>query len=79
KVLADRKTKRIIGAHILGTNASILIHELVVVMAAAGGDVEAIKNTIHIHPSLSEVVARAVNAISWEGFKVSEEKTEQTV
>ena len=36
-------------------------------MAAAGGDVEAVKNTIHIHPSLSEVVARAVNSISWEG------------
>ncbi|KKW05280.1 MAG: hypothetical protein UY40_C0025G0004 [candidate division CPR1 bacterium GW2011_GWC1_49_13] len=67
KVLADRKTRRIIGAHIIGTDASILIHELVVVMAAAGGDVEAVKNTIHIHPSLSEVVARAVNSISWEG------------
>jgi len=79
KVLADRNTRRIIGAHILGTDASILIHELAVVMSAAGGDVEAVKNTIHIHPSLSEVVARAVNSIVWEGIKLEEKKTEQSV
>jgi len=67
KILADPKTRKILGAHILGTDASILIHELVVVLAAAGGDLDAIKNSIHIHPSLSEVVQRAVNSVPSEG------------
>ena len=66
KILADPKTRKILGAHILGTDASILIHELVVVLAAAGGDLDAVKNSIHIHPSLSEVVQRAVNSVSFE-------------
>jgi len=67
KILVDKSTQKIIGAHILGTDASVLIHEIVVAMAAAGGDLDAIKNSIHIHPSLSEVVQRAVNAIDLEG------------
>jgi dihydrolipoamide dehydrogenase len=67
KILADPKTHKILGAHILGTDASILIHELVVALAAAGGDLDAIKNSIHIHPSLSEVIQRAVNAVPLEG------------
>ena len=67
KILVDKSTQKIIGAHILGTDASVLIHEIVVAMQAAGGDLDAIKNSIHIHPSLSEVVQRAVNAIDLEG------------
>ncbi|MEX0888086.1 MAG: FAD-dependent oxidoreductase, partial [Patescibacteria group bacterium] len=67
KILAERPTRRIVGASILGTDSSILIHELVVAMQAAGGSVDAIKNSIHIHPALSEVVQRAVNSISFDG------------
>jgi len=75
KILADLKTRKILGAHILGTDSSVLIHELVVALAAAGGDLDAIKNSIHIHPSLSEVVQRAVNAINFEGPAPEEGKT----
>jgi dihydrolipoamide dehydrogenase len=67
KILADKSTRKIVGAHILGTDASILIHEIVVALTAAGGDLDAIKNSIHIHPALSEVVQRAVNTIDFEG------------
>jgi dihydrolipoamide dehydrogenase len=66
KILVDKSIQKIIGAHILGTDASVLIHEIVVAMQAAGGDLDAIKNSIHIHPSLSEVVQRAVNAVDFK-------------
>ncbi|OGC37952.1 dihydrolipoyl dehydrogenase [candidate division WWE3 bacterium RBG_19FT_COMBO_53_11] len=75
KILADPKTRKILGAHILGTDASILIHELVVALAAAGGNMDAIKNSIHIHPSLSEVIQRAVNAVNLEGPATESGKT----
>lgn len=46
---------RIAGCHILGPQASILIHEVVVAMVTGGG-VDSILNAVHIHPSLSEVM-----------------------
>lgn len=62
KFLVDKKTRRILGCHILGTDASILIHEVLVAMRS-GGTIDSLTNTIFIHPSLSEVVARAAYAI----------------
>ena len=58
KVLLDSKTEKILGCHIMGTHASILIHEVIVAMKANLGG-ESIRNAIHIHPALSEVVQRA--------------------
>ena len=75
KIIADQKSRKIVGAHILGTDSSILIHELIVAMAACGGDVAAITDSIHIHPALSEVVQRAVNAVSFEGPPAEKRKT----
>jgi mycothione reductase len=63
KFLVDKKDKKILGCHIIGSQASILIHEVLVAMKADannnGGTIDNITKTIHIHPSLSEVVARA--------------------
>lgn len=64
KFLVDKKDKKILGCHIIGSHASILIHEVLVAMKADannnnGGTIDNITKTIHIHPSLSEVVARA--------------------
>jgi len=59
KFLINRKNKRILGCHIMGTDASILIHEVLVAMRIGEGTITDINNTIHIHPSLSEVVSRA--------------------
>ena len=64
KVFADRKSRKIIGCHILGTDASTLIHEVIVAMKA-GLQADAIQNAVHVHPALSEVVQRAVNGIEW--------------
>jgi mycothione reductase len=58
KVLADPKTKAILGCHILGSDASILIHEVVVAMKGKLG-VNGILHAIHVHPALPEVVQRA--------------------
>lgn len=60
KFILSDDGKKILGCHILGPEASTLIHEVVVVMSAAEGKVSAIKNSIHIHPALSEVVQRAL-------------------
>jgi len=62
KFLVDSKTRKILGCHIIGTQASILIHEVLVAMKAADsydGTIDNITRTVHIHPALSEVVSRA--------------------
>jgi dihydrolipoamide dehydrogenase len=48
----------ILGAHIIGPDASTLIHELVVAMGTSG-KVSAIEDAVYAHPALSEVVQRA--------------------
>lgn len=61
KMLVDRKTKRILGCHIMGADASTLIHEVLVAMKSGDGSVRNILRTVHIHPALSEVVQRAAS------------------
>jgi dihydrolipoamide dehydrogenase len=60
KLLASKEGK-ILGCHIIGTNASVLIHEVLVAMKLGAG-VEDIARTVHIHPALSEVVSRAASS-----------------
>jgi mycothione reductase len=64
RVYADRKTKKILGCHILGAEASTLIHEIILAMKhdMTSNDV---LSAIHIHPALSEVVQRAIGRIEW--------------
>jgi dihydrolipoamide dehydrogenase len=57
KVLKDKQGK-ILGCHIIGTNASILIHEVIIAMKN-GLTADQIAQTVHVHPALSEVVQRA--------------------
>lgn len=63
KFLVSKKDRKILGCHIIGTDASILIHEVLVVMRSGYGAIDSIKNVIHIHPALSEVIARAAEDI----------------
>jgi len=49
---------RILGCHIIGPEASDLIQEVVVAMKAGSGTVQDIRESVHIHPALSEVVQR---------------------
>ncbi|HEY6588842.1 MAG TPA: dihydrolipoyl dehydrogenase [Nitrososphaeraceae archaeon] len=64
KILIDKKNKYILGCHIMGTDASILIHEVLVAMRTGNGTIDNITKTIHIHPALSEVVSKAAASIN---------------
>jgi len=48
----------ILGCHIIGPEASNLVQEVVVAMKAGSGTVQDIRESVHIHPALSEVVQR---------------------
>lgn len=56
------KEGRILGCHIMGSHASVLIHEVLVAMKLGAG-IESITTTVHIHPALSEVVSRAASSV----------------
>ena len=60
KVVLEDESYRILGAHIVGPYAPILIQEVVNVMYAGDGSVYPIADAMHIHPALPEVVQRAV-------------------
>ncbi len=61
KIIVDNKTNKILGGHILGPRADDLIHEVVVAMQGHGS-LETLTKSIHIHPTLSEVVKNAAKA-----------------
>lgn len=52
-------TGDILGAHVIGPDASTLVQEVVVAMKAGTGTVRDIRESIHIHPALPEVIQRA--------------------
>lgn len=58
RILADTRSDKIIGAHIVGPRASELIHEVVVAMEF-GGSSEDLARSFHAHPTLNEVVREA--------------------
>jgi dihydrolipoamide dehydrogenase len=60
KLLVSDKYKEILGAHILAYNASDLIAELGVTMELEGTAYE-VANTVHPHPTLSEVIMEAAH------------------
>jgi dihydrolipoamide dehydrogenase len=62
KILADARTDRILGVHIIGSRASDLIAECAAVMEFAGSS-EDIARICHAHPTLSEGVREAALAV----------------
>jgi dihydrolipoamide dehydrogenase len=58
KAIVHRKTGKVLGYHIIGPQASVLIQEVVNAMANEG-NLWSIAKGIHIHPALSEVVLKA--------------------
>jgi len=62
KIIADAKTDRVLGAHIVASNASELIAETVVLMEF-GGSSEDLARTIHAHPTMSEALKEAALAV----------------
>ena len=63
KLLADAKTDRLLGAHILGPNAGTMIHECVMAMEFAGS-AEDVARAFHGHPTHSEAIKEAALAIA---------------
>lgn len=63
KILADAKTDRILGGHIIGAEAGEMIHEIAVAMEF-GGAAEDIARTCHAHPTRSEAIKEAAMAVA---------------
>ena len=59
KIIVEKKAQIILGAHVIGPYASILIQEIVNLMYTRERSVRPIFAGMHIHPSLSEVIERA--------------------
>ena len=67
KVLFDPKTKEILGAHVMGVNATELIHEILLAKTAELLP-EDIATMVHAHPTLSEAVMESMRAA--EGWAI---------
>ena len=63
KILADSKTDRILGVHIIGADAGTMIAELALAMEF-GASAEDVARTCHAHPTLPEAVKEAALAVA---------------
>lgn len=63
KVIVEGDTLRILGAHIIGPHASVLIHEIIPLMYTEGRTALPIRAAMHIHPALSEVIDGAFSSL----------------
>jgi dihydrolipoamide dehydrogenase len=69
KVLADAKTDRVLGVHIIGPRAGDLIAEAVAAMEF-GASSEDIARTCHAHPTLSEALHEAALAVDGRAIHI---------
>jgi dihydrolipoamide dehydrogenase len=69
KILADARTDRILGAHILGPRASDVIAELAFAMEM-GASAEDVARSVHAHPTLPEAVKEAALAVAKRAIHV---------
>jgi len=60
KAIVEAKTEKILGFHIIGPYAPILIQEVINVMAAKG-NVNHLQTGMHIHPALPELILKTLN------------------
>ncbi len=63
KLIADARTDRLLGAHIVGAEAGTMVAELALAMAF-GASAEDIARTSHAHPTLNEAVKEAALAVA---------------
>ena len=69
KLLADDKTDRLLGAHIIGPDAGTLIAEIALAMEF-GASSEDVARTCHAHPSLNEAVKEAALAVGGRALHI---------
>jgi len=63
KVIVQKDDLRIIGAHIIGPQASVLIQEIIDLMYTQDRSARPLLDAMHIHPALTEVVQRAFQGL----------------
>lgn len=63
KLIVERGSDRILGFHMVGPQAADLIHEVVVAMNAGDGQADLVRRTIHVHPTLSELVRQVFDEL----------------
>ncbi len=63
KVIIQAGSNRILGAHIIGPHASVLIQEIINLMYTPEESADPIMRGMHIHPALGEVVKKAFNSL----------------
>ncbi len=69
KILADKATDEILGAHIIGPDAGTLIAEIATAMEF-GASSEDVARTCHAHPSLNEAVKEAALAVEGRALHI---------
>ena len=63
KAIVEKENLRLLGAHIIGPHASVLIQEVVNLMYSKEQSAKPITRGMHIHPALNEVVERAFRSL----------------
>ena len=69
KILADARTDRVLGVHIIGGEAGTMIHECAVAMEF-GGSAEDIARTCHGHPTVNESVKEAALGVAGRAIHI---------
>ena len=69
KVLADKRTDRVLGCHIIGPEAGNLIHEMAIAIEF-GASSEDIGRICHAHPTLAEAVKEAALAVEGRALHI---------
>ncbi|MFM9842714.1 MAG: dihydrolipoyl dehydrogenase [Dongiaceae bacterium] len=69
KILADAKSDRVLGVHIIGPDAGTVIHECVMAMEF-GGSAEDIARAFHGHPTLNEAVKEAALGVAGRAIHI---------
>lgn len=69
KVLADAKTDRLLGCHIISPNAGEMVHEAVAILEF-GGSAEDMARLSHAHPTYSEAIKEAALAVAGRAIHV---------
>jgi len=69
KILADKASDRVLGAHIIGPDAGTLIAEIALAMEF-GASAEDVARTCHAHPSLNEAVKEAALAVDGRALHI---------
>lgn len=69
KILADKRTDKVLGVHIIGPSAGVLLSEAVIAMEF-GASSEDIARTCHSHPDLTEAVKEAALAVDGRAIHI---------